>query len=600
MKKIILSFLTVSAAFLGFGQIAVTGVSPANIQGNYNFTISETTSGWGTALDFTVPGTNVQGELVMVEDGTVGTNPQGHPISQEGCSNLTNGSNVLGKIAVVYRNTCEFGTKAKKAQDAGAIAVIILNRDNEVIGIGGGVEGPNVTIPVVMLSNLDGQLITSEMANGPVVMFIGNKAGISSSDLSMDERLILTPLYNGVHSLLAQDANEFFVQLGLRIYNFGSGSQTGAKVNAKITGPGGTAVYDDTITFNLNGVTGNIVDSIDIFPGETVTFPNFSLSTYPEGEYTLEYKLVTESGTDDFPNDNYYTIPFVINNSSISKSRLDPVTLLPIVDSYTGPAEDELAPFTEIRYCVFFRDANASRLAALGFYASSAIDTAKAASLINKSVFAEVFKWNDNFVSYTDPGYGYTNLLSVASSEYIFANAVDTEDVYFEFDAPLYLEDNQKYLFCIINYGEPINFGFDRSVDFNATMQQYGEPINPLFIEPGQQSTNWFRDGFGPDITPSIAIHAISADIVNVENLVNLTGSAYPNPANDMVNITIPLNGKAVVTVNDLTGRTVANHSVDFVSNHTTVNISELQSGMYVFNVVYDNGSKSTFNVVKK
>lgn len=599
MKKIILSFLTVSAAFLGFGQIAVTGVSPASIVGNYNFTISETTSGWGTAMDFSIPGTHVQGELVLVEDGTAGNNPQGHPISQEGCGNLTNGTSVLGKIAVVYRNTCEFGKKAKMAQDAGAIAVIILNRDNEVIAIGGGVDGPNVTIPVVMLSSIDGQLITTEMGNGPVVMFIGNKAGISANDLTLDERLILTPLYNGVHSLLSQNASEFFVQLGMRIYNFGTATQTGATVNAKITGPGSTVVYDQTIPFDLNGVTGVTVDSVDIFPGETLQFPNFSLATYPNGEYKLDYTLTTENGTDDFPNDNTYSITFVVNNSAISKSRLNPTTLLPVVESYTSPAEGD-QPFTDIRYCIFFRDANASRLAALGLNTSISIDTSKASSLLGKSIFAEVFKWNDNFVSYTDAGYGYTDMPSVASAQYDFLNAVDTEAVYFQFDDPLYLIDNQKYMFCVINYGEPIYIGYDRHVDYNATMQQYGEPINPLFIEPGQQGVNWFRDGFGADLTPSLSIHAVDVNSLSVKNLVDLSASVYPNPTNDVVNITIPLNGKAVVSVNDLTGRTVASHSVDFVSNHSTVNISDLQAGLYVFNVVYEDGSKSTFNVVKK
>ncbi|MCO5260257.1 MAG: T9SS type A sorting domain-containing protein [Crocinitomicaceae bacterium] len=599
MKKIILSFLGICAVVFTYGQVAVTGVSPASVQGNYNFTVCETTSGWGLTMDFSVPGTYVQGELVMVEDGTPGTNAQGKPISQEGCSTLTNAASVNGKIAVVYRNTCEFGAKAKKAQDAGAIAVIILNRDNEVIAMGGGTDGPNVTIPVVMLSSIDGQLLTSEMANGPVVMFIGNKAGLSANDLAFTEELILTPLYNGVHSLLAQDGSEFNVQLGMRVYNYGTSNETNAKAVANITGPAGSIVFTDTVTFSLNGVTGLAVDSVDIFPNEALEFQVFSLSSYPVGQYTLEYKLLTGDGSaDNFPNDNHYSIPFVVNNQMISKARLDATTLKPIATSYTSPAE-QTTPYSEIKYCVYFEDANASRVAAKGLYTSISIDTSKAnvEFLSGRTLFAEVFKWNDAN-TYSTPT--FDNLETVASSEYNFENDVVTEDIYMPFTSTLYLEDNQKYLFCLINYGEPFLIGYDREVDFNATSQIYEQAINPLFIEPGQSNQNWFLNGFGPDLTPAVAIYAVDQAIAKVDEIQSMTASVYPNPANDVVTIALPLDGKATVNVNDLTGRVVSSHAVNFVSQHTSVSVADLQPGVYVFNVTYENGAKSTFNVVKK
>ena len=47
---------------------------------------------------------------MFAEDGTTGLNPQGNPISQEGCNPLIN--DLTGKIAVIWRNTCEFGAKA--------------------------------------------------------------------------------------------------------------------------------------------------------------------------------------------------------------------------------------------------------------------------------------------------------------------------------------------------------------------------------------------------------------------------------------------------------------------------------------------------------
>ena len=64
---------------------------------------------------------------------------------------------------MVYRNTCEFGAKALNAQNAGAEAVVIINRDPEAIGMGAGADGLNVTIPVYMITSEDGVMIKTAM-----------------------------------------------------------------------------------------------------------------------------------------------------------------------------------------------------------------------------------------------------------------------------------------------------------------------------------------------------------------------------------------------------------------------------------------------------
>lgn len=58
---------------------------------------------------------------------------------------------------------------------AGAIAVIILNNQPGAgtIEMGDGGQGPQITIPVVMLSYEDGQAIRAALANGPVNISIG-------------------------------------------------------------------------------------------------------------------------------------------------------------------------------------------------------------------------------------------------------------------------------------------------------------------------------------------------------------------------------------------------------------------------------------------
>ena len=79
-----------------------------------------------------------------------------------------------------------------------------------------------------------------------------------------------------------------------------------------------------------------------------------------------------------------------------------------------------------------------------------------------------------------------------------------------------------------------------------------------------------------------------------------VSGTAYPNPTND--NVTVNLNEKenGTIVVTDLTGKVVFNNALSLMNGQATVNMSNLQSGMYIFNVTLENGKTSQFNVVKK
>lgn len=102
---------------------------------------------YGTA-EFGAPATpaNFSGELVLVNDGSA--NPG------EGC--VASPANAYaGKIAVVDRGTCAFEIKAKFAEEAGAIAVLVANNTVGVLLMG---EDPTVdaTVPTLSVSQADG------------------------------------------------------------------------------------------------------------------------------------------------------------------------------------------------------------------------------------------------------------------------------------------------------------------------------------------------------------------------------------------------------------------------------------------------------------
>jgi hypothetical protein len=88
------------------------------------------------------------------------------PTTNDGCTALTNPADVAGKIAVLTRGTCGFVIKAKNAQNAGAIAVVIA--DNAPGSPPAGMAGvdPTVTIPAVRISLPDATLIKAQIASG--------------------------------------------------------------------------------------------------------------------------------------------------------------------------------------------------------------------------------------------------------------------------------------------------------------------------------------------------------------------------------------------------------------------------------------------------
>lgn len=135
-------------------QNLFTVTQPAGIAANYTF---QGPSAWGANLQSTY----AAGEMVLVSDGTAA--------DSLGCNALVNGVNISGKIAVVYRGSCQFGLKALNAQNAGAIGVILINNAAGLIDMAVGNDGASVTIPVAMISNTDGAILKAQLDAGQTV-----------------------------------------------------------------------------------------------------------------------------------------------------------------------------------------------------------------------------------------------------------------------------------------------------------------------------------------------------------------------------------------------------------------------------------------------
>jgi hypothetical protein len=67
-----------------------------------------------------------------------------------------------------------------------------------------------------------------------------------------------------------------------------------------------------------------------------------------------------------------------------------------------------------------------------------------------------------------------------------------------------------------------------------------------------------------------------------------------------MVTISIEGDGVAQLTVTDVAGKVAMKNNLSLTAGKAEMNISNLEAGVYIFNVVLENGKTAQFNVVKK
>jgi hypothetical protein len=164
--------------------------SPATIAQTYPCS----TAGFGPP----VPSVPITADFVIVNDG-VGD-------STDGCEMILNTAEMSGKIALVRRGTCTFGSKVQACQDAGAIAVIVMNNGTGApIAMGG--QGPGVTIPSIMVSQANGNLFVNTIIGGETVNgTLVNPGDLTATDSDFDNMIIAHEYGHGISTRLTGGA----------------------------------------------------------------------------------------------------------------------------------------------------------------------------------------------------------------------------------------------------------------------------------------------------------------------------------------------------------------------------------------------------------
>ena len=187
----------------GIGEAVVTSTGvPVNVAGTYLLG----QAGFGAVLT----NAGVMADLMPVADQGAGA----------GCTafNAANTLAVNGKIALIDRGICGFTVKAKNAQLAGTIAVIIANNVAGAAPALGGSD-PTVTIPTVSISQADAITLKdalrfrSRTRSGVVTKLRTSPTVLSGVDPSNRPRMFAPNPFQGGSSLSHWDTSLFRNQL---------------------------------------------------------------------------------------------------------------------------------------------------------------------------------------------------------------------------------------------------------------------------------------------------------------------------------------------------------------------------------------------------
>ena len=117
-----------------------------------------------------------------------------------GCGELINPDRLRGKVVLIERGECPFQLKAYRAEQAGAVAVIISNPANDLITMGGMDDAADypVTIPVIMLRASDAQPLREALYRAETVRVALADYSRKAIDGSFDNGIVAHEYGHGI------------------------------------------------------------------------------------------------------------------------------------------------------------------------------------------------------------------------------------------------------------------------------------------------------------------------------------------------------------------------------------------------------------------
>jgi len=360
LLKISLGLSLLLGSYISVAQPAVQPLSFGFVNGqtitNYykdyvgeRFAITYPPSIAGEKLHSTAPADNVAGTTwTDITPGQTFTNVQiikGVPDSTA-CTALQNGTapypSMSGKIAFVYRGNCYFSDKAQAAQNAGAVACIIVNdQPNGVVGMAAASNASSIHIAVYMISEADGAAIDNLLNQGDSITLSVTPWGFGfPNDLGFvfDGGSVWHDYAIPNYELGSSNGSPApFKQIdGAFVANFGTQTQHEVQLNSTLQfTPSGsstaTVVRKDSTSIDSFPAQDSIV--VMYMTGSPSSGYNMQNGGNGNGRYDIIYNVKSDS-TDQFPQDNTETSSFYTTDSLYAKGAYDFTNNMPLSSIY--------------------------------------------------------------------------------------------------------------------------------------------------------------------------------------------------------------------------------------------------------------------------
>jgi len=570
--RILFLFLFSALSLQSFGQIVFQVDQPQSLAGNYDFTYA---NDWGANLETT----NITDTAAFALDAT--------NADSLGCQTIANASEVNGKIAVVYRGECQFSDKALNVQNAGAVALVIINsQPGGPVGMAGGTVAAQVTIPVVMISQDDGAALKDAISQGKAIITIRNNTGLFEYNVgTFIEQASRAKNYSIPHPLVENGGDT--LRPVVWVFNNGSEEATGVKVSLVIDRDG-TEVYNDTTDAAPIGANG---DSLLYLLPEFVT--------NELGEYNAVYTVLADS-TDEFAVDNTVEFGYWINDEGIySKTTVSPSTG-PVSTGYIRPNTE---PFTTWQWCNSLQvfDAAGLSMTNVQFAAVGRDEDNFPVSLEDKSLLISAYKVATWDIDFTQESVQFSLEPIFEDQIFDFLDDVQEEFITVPFDEPFVLEDNTRYWTCLTLEDPEIRLAYDDQLDYFINISEldafYYESITPIDVDIATgdfDGLNGFG-GVGAIISILEEVNSVSEEV----EALDLT--PYPNPTTDFINIPVAglgISGDVLVEVFDVAGSLVLSDNVCVKGSDMRLDVTGLSNGLHFFNLTFEDNSTTNFRVM--
>lgn len=528
--------------------------APASIAGVYDYGTQASDADnliWGEAITETVTG-----ELIWAYDDT----------DSLGCNSTV--TDLTGKFALIRRGVCGFSTKCLNAQNAGAIAVVIVNHYSDdddgsetLYGMLGGEIGADVTIPAVFISRASGETITPILDSGETI----------------EVAFRVKSFYNPVSSYSYQTPLDEAIEVDVFRINYvnpNPAETVTVTASATITSPGGT----ETV---LTGVS----DAAPIV--EDTVFMDGSFTPTELGEYAVRWTH------DQF--DEVQETKFLMTEHTFAVNRDDPK--LPV-----GPSDDRFVNDYNFVYQVGALvlpddDGAIATHASFGITNAATLFSNEPTGDIITIILYDADADGDDVIDLEN---NFQDLSPVGIAEYAITGQEGEEELLYvaledleDGDGLIDLKPNGAY-YIVIAY-DGVNAGTGIAPRFLGTrsVEYLGFPTTPLFLD--QLYTGWANSTVAVQLHTNGFIPPVATD--DIVSLDAAKVSAMPNPVQDELNVAFLLDevaDKVNVNIIDVAGKVLSSYEFEQVyQNNVQIDMKNFASGVYFLSISTPEGYRS-------